>query len=254
MFRNWLNLSDIMGAPCETEPVRWNSSGCRVPAEQQRLIRKAYYACISYTDALVGRVLAALKASGREQDTVIALWGGALLCVHCFVSLPLLLALRLPVLIVLADHGWHLGDLGQWAKYTNFEAGTRIPLIVVDPRVAAAGPSDALVEAVDLMPTLAELAELRALPLCASATGSSCREGSSFAAVVRGQNASEFKNASFSQFPRPNRGFPSAFWANGSARGPFPESSKPKEVVMGQPLTAVQIPDAVPAAKSLCRW
>lgn len=100
---------------------------------QRRLIH-AYYACVSFMDAQLGRVLEELDRLHLRESTVIVLWG---------------------------DHGWHLGDHGFWTKHTNYEQANRIPLLVVAPGVTRPGSvSRQLVETVDLYPTLAELAGL----------------------------------------------------------------------------------------------
>ena len=78
-------------------------------------------------DAMIGKVLAALERTGEADNTVISFWG---------------------------DHGWQLGDLGEFGKKTNFERATRAPLIVRNPkRIGASFESNALVEFVDIMPT-----------------------------------------------------------------------------------------------------
>ncbi len=102
--------------------------------ETQRKLLHAYYACISYMDAQLGRVLDELDRLGLAQNTIIMLWG---------------------------DHGWHLGDHGIWTKHTNYEEANRIPLIFVAPGVAKPGShTRQLAETVDVFPTLAELAGL----------------------------------------------------------------------------------------------
>ena len=107
-----------------------------LPDELQRTLIHGYYASISYMDAQLGRVLDELRRTGLDKNTIIVLWG---------------------------DHGWHLGDHGMWCKHTNYEQATRIPLIVVAPGVAKAGArTAALVESVDIYPTLCELAGLPA--------------------------------------------------------------------------------------------
>ena len=93
-----------------------------------------YHACISYTDAQVGRVLKKLKDLGLDKNTIVVLWG---------------------------DHGWKLGEYGDWCKHTNFEIDTRSPLIIKDPRMASKGQNTmALVEFIDIYPTLCDLAGL----------------------------------------------------------------------------------------------
>jgi hypothetical protein len=87
-------------------------------------------ACVSYIDAQLGKLLDSLAENKLDKNTIIILWG---------------------------DHGWHLGDHGQWCKHTNFEVATRIPMIVKVPWMPGASHIDALAEAVDLYPTLLDL-------------------------------------------------------------------------------------------------
>ncbi len=106
-----------------------------ISEEDTRRLIHGYYAATSYTDAQIGRVLDALDASGVRNNTIVVLWG---------------------------DHGWHLGDHGMWCKHTNYEQATRIPLIISSPGCAAGQKSRALIETVDVYPTLCELAGLPA--------------------------------------------------------------------------------------------
>ncbi|MDH3584580.1 MAG: sulfatase-like hydrolase/transferase, partial [Phycisphaerae bacterium] len=134
--------------------------------KDQRRIKHAYFACISYIDAQVGRVLAALDKQGLGDNTIVVLWG---------------------------DHGYHLGEQNLWGKTTNFELDTRIPLIVRAPGRAGNGRStEALVELVDLYPTLADLCGL---------PGRSLLEGSSFAPLLDNPQR-PWKTAAFSQTTR----------------------------------------------------
>ena len=117
-----------------------------IPAEFARTLRHGYYACISYIDAQVGRVLDALEQEGLADNTIVVLWG---------------------------DHGWQLGDHGLWHKHTNFELATRAPLLISVPKQKTAGRKcDAPVEFVDVYPTLADLC---GLPQSADLAGSSLK-------------------------------------------------------------------------------
>jgi iduronate 2-sulfatase len=138
---------------------------------QRRLIH-AYYACVSFMDAQVGRVLDGLERLGLAQNTLIVLWG---------------------------DHGWHLGDHGYWTKHTNYEQANRIPLIVVAPGVAKAGAATRqLAETVDVFPTLVELAGLPAF------TGPQPRDGISLVPVLRDPSRS-LRDHAYHCFPRGER-------------------------------------------------
>ena len=132
----------------------------------QRRIRQAYFACVSYVDAQIGRVLAELDRAGLSDNTIVVLYG---------------------------EHGYHLGEQGLWGKTTNFELDTRVPLIVRTPGMKAAGKrSTSLVELVDLYPTLSELA---GLPITKQL------EGRSFAQVLDDPTHIT-KRGAFSQYPR----------------------------------------------------
>jgi iduronate 2-sulfatase len=99
-----------------------------------RILKHGYYACVSYIDAQIGRLLEGLKRSGLDKNTIVILWG---------------------------DHGWKLGEHGMWCKHTQFELDSHVPLLLKVPgqsRVPA--ETDALVEFVDIYPTLCELAGL----------------------------------------------------------------------------------------------
>lgn len=140
-----------------------------VSEEQQRELIHGYHAAVSYMDAQLGRVVDELDRLRLFEKTIIVLWG---------------------------DHGWHLGDHGQWGKETNYEQATRIPLIVLAPGVSKPGTrTRSLVESVDIYPTLAELA---ALPPPQS---SHPLDGLSFAAILRDPQATT-KQAVFHAYPR----------------------------------------------------
>ncbi len=84
-----------------------------------------------YTDRQIGRVLDGLDAAGLSDDTIVVIWG---------------------------DHGWNLGDAQLWGKHTLFERAVRSPLMIRVPGMENAGAScDAMVESLDILPTLVEL-------------------------------------------------------------------------------------------------
>lgn len=99
-----------------------------------RNLRHAYCAAVSYVDAQIGKVLDELDRLNLTEKTIVVLWG---------------------------DHGWHLGDLGTWGKHTAFEHALRSPLIVSVPGLKSPGKtSQALIETVDIYPTLATFCRL----------------------------------------------------------------------------------------------
>jgi len=103
--------------------------------EERREAIAAFYACTTFVDAQAGRVLDALKQSGRDKDTIVVIWG---------------------------DHGFHLGQHLLWQKMTLFEESCRVPLIINAPGVAKSGSvCSRPTETIDLYPTLTELCGLR---------------------------------------------------------------------------------------------
>jgi iduronate 2-sulfatase len=109
-----------------------------VSAEQAAELRHGYYAATSYSDAQIGRVLTAVREQGLEDKTIVVVW---------------------------SDHGFHLGEHGLWTKTTNYEVDTRVPLIIACPGAPQAGrPASALVELLDVYPTVVDLCGLPASP------------------------------------------------------------------------------------------
>jgi arylsulfatase A-like enzyme len=104
-----------------------------VSDEYARKIRHAYFACVSFVDAQIGKVLDELERQGLAENTIVVLWG---------------------------DHGWHLGDQMVWGKHTIFERALQSPLIIRVPRKQGAEISK-IVSTTDIYPTLMELCGTR---------------------------------------------------------------------------------------------
>ncbi|MBT3286467.1 MAG: sulfatase [Victivallales bacterium] len=137
-----------------------------VPEPLARQLIHGYCACVTYMDAQLGRVMAELERLGLRENTVVIFWG---------------------------DHGWKLGEHACWCKHTNFEIDTQAPLILSTPgTIGKALRTPALIEFVDMYPTLADLAGLPIPAHC---------EGTSFAPLLT-DPAQPWKRAAFSQYPR----------------------------------------------------
>ncbi|XP_010171947.1 iduronate 2-sulfatase [Antrostomus carolinensis] len=160
-----------------------------LPDDFQRQIRQSYYAAVSYLDTQVGLLLSALDDVGLSNSTIV---------------------------VFTADHGWSLGEHGEWAKYSNFDVATRVPMMFYVPGMTTPsvsqgervfpyldpfshtlglvpqGRSKKVVELVSLFSTLAELAGLQVPPACPETSFhvALCTEGAS---IVQYFNASEEK-------------------------------------------------------------
>lgn len=137
-----------------------------LPEEMQRRMVHGYYACVSYIDAQVGRLLGELEQQSLLENTIVILWG---------------------------DHGWHLGDHGMWCKHTNYEQATRAPLMILDPRIKnSTTRTKAPTEFLDIASTLVDL--------CGLPTSDGF-EGVSLKPLMTGESDS-VKPFAVSQFPR----------------------------------------------------
>ncbi len=99
-----------------------------------RKIRHAYAACVSYSDAQIGKLLNKLNDLDLDENTIIVLWG---------------------------DHGWHLGDQLVWGKHTIFERALNSALIVKVPDQKKGKRIDQVVSSIDIYPTIVDLCGLQ---------------------------------------------------------------------------------------------
>jgi arylsulfatase A-like enzyme len=120
-FHPWTELLAYYGVP--EGPL---------PDSIARKLIHGYFASVSYVDAQVGRVLDALEEYGLADNTIVVLWG---------------------------DHGWYLGDHGMWCKKFNFLEAQHVPLLLRAPGYSP-DTTNAVVDHVDLYPTLCDLAGL----------------------------------------------------------------------------------------------
>lgn len=151
-------LRNYEGMPKGNEPIN---------DETARQLKHAYYACVSYLDANVGVLLNELDRLKLRDKTVVILWG---------------------------DHGWKLGEHGEWCKHSNVENDTRVTLLLDAPGIKDGQSTDSFAEFVDIYPTLCELA---GLPRPAHL------EGTSLVPLLK-DPAAQVKTAAFSQYPRGN--------------------------------------------------
>ncbi len=102
--------------------------------EFHRIARHGYYACVSYADALVGKLLNTLDTLGIRENTIVVLWG---------------------------DHGWNLGEHTFWSKHNLLHTSKNAPLIISAPGYSKSAKNHGIVELTDLYPTLCELAGIQ---------------------------------------------------------------------------------------------
>ena len=134
----------------------------------QRELVHGYYACASFIDFQIGKIVNKLKKEGLMGNTIIVIWG---------------------------DHGFHLGDHRMWTKHSNFEQATRSPLIIYNPKTRAAQKIISPTEFVDIFPTLTDLAQI---------VPPSNVDGTSLLPMMMGQQQS-VKEFAVSQYPRNNK-------------------------------------------------
>lgn len=121
-----------------------------------------YYACVSYVDAQIGRVLDELKNLGLDKNTIIVLWG---------------------------DHGYNLGDHKMWCKHSTFSSSMRTPLVVKVPGLTKGEITQEITEYIDIYPTLCELAGIK---------NPSHVEGESFVSLLKSKKRN--KNYAISKY------------------------------------------------------
>ena len=161
---------------CENDAViSMSGNSCRISDSDAHLLRRSYYAALSFTDSLVGKVMVELERQALSDNTIVVFW---------------------------ADHGWKLGEHNMWTKMTNLEDDMHVPFMLRVPGVTDSGMrTSALVELIDIFPSLTELAGLPAPPVCPEENKDllTCVEGTSVAPLLKDPKQ-EWKKATFSQY------------------------------------------------------
>lgn len=127
------DLTDVPPMAVQRDTKHWPYYFDKVSLEEARRCKQAYYACNSFVDALVGKLLDALEENDLLDKTIIVFW---------------------------SDHGYFLGEKGLWYKRKAFERSAKMPLIIAAPGLAAGKATALPVELLDLYPTLADLCGL----------------------------------------------------------------------------------------------
>jgi len=159
-------------------PPPTGEMGTKLPEWKSRQLRKAYYTCVTYIDALIGELLEQLEQLGLAENTIVTL---------------------------VSDHGFLLGEHALWGKHVNLEEATKVPLMVKVPGLTDATPggvaSKQLTELVDVFPTLVDAAGLPQISQCIipQSPELTCTEGSSLLPLVTDGDDAPWKQAVFSQ-------------------------------------------------------
>ena len=110
-----------------------NDKSVEIPDSTQLKLIHGYYACISFVDDQIGRLVSKLKELDLYNDAIIVFVG---------------------------DHGWQLGEHNLWAKHCNFQTSLKVPLLIKYPNQTEAKKIKSVVELVDIFPTLCDISNL----------------------------------------------------------------------------------------------
>ena len=175
----WFNYAELRGYDDINSLGVTGEINTTLPDFKALELRRAYYSTITYVDDLLGLLLSELKQLDLESSTIV---------------------------VVLADHGWNLGEHSEWCKETNFELSTHVPVIIKIPGVTDHGiQSEALTELIDIYPTLVEAAGLPYPDICSHDASDMivCREGQSLMPLINDPDGGDqWKPFAFSQIKR----------------------------------------------------
>ena len=166
-FLAFIAASNLLTVLLSAAPNRAESKGPNVlfiAVDDMRMNLGCYGDSVAITPN-IGKLLHALDASGVADNTIVVFW---------------------------SDHGYHLGENGHWAKVTIRELDAQVPLLIATPK-GLAGNTDAIVEYIDLFPTLSDLCGL---------PEPGGLDGQSFTSVIENPK-SGFRQAALTQVCRP---------------------------------------------------
>jgi arylsulfatase A-like enzyme len=124
-----------------------------VDNDQEKKVVQAYMATISFTDAMLGKVLDGLEKTGMLKNSILVVW---------------------------SDHGMHMGEKENWEKFTLWERSTRAPMFIMALDISRPGTTTNVpVSLIDIYPTLAELAGEKIPEYC---------DGESLVPMLKGTN------------------------------------------------------------------
>jgi iduronate 2-sulfatase len=169
-FKLWRDPADATPMPRLSLGDGFQEAFAKFTDRERMDFLRSYYAGVSFTDANVGKLMAAMDRLKLWESTVV---------------------------VFIGDHGYHLGERGWWNKHTLYDRSCRAPLIICAPGVKP-GVARGLVEFVDLYPTIADLC---GVPAPAGLPGQSLRplladpsrpgRDAAFTLVVRGRNVGQ---------------------------------------------------------------
>ena len=130
---NWYEMVKYKGIPKNVDKEAKNAASFTLDEDFAKQLIHGYYACVSYTDAQIGKVLNALDELGLSDDTIV---------------------------IFTSDHGFSLMEHNRWSKHNLFSVENRVPLMIRVPGLTQKAQSQSYVELIDLYPTITELVGL----------------------------------------------------------------------------------------------
>ena len=132
---NWYEMVKYKGIPKNVKGDGRNAASFTLDTDFAKQLIHGYYACVSYTDAQIGKLLRTLDELGLSDDTIV---------------------------VFTSDHGFSLMEHNRWSKHNLFNVENRVPLMIRVPGLTQKARSNSFVELIDLYPTIAELVGLEA--------------------------------------------------------------------------------------------